>query len=328
MANYYSTRDLKKAVLRNAGELDDGNSPYDAIATTYLNKFYLGAHAGASVFDIDCGDAWAWAKADNDGILILVPPYKDGFVNVTKGSDIVTFTVPPTESVLNWKFRAENDSAFYNILVSDTPFNEFKIDSPYLGETGQKAFKIIKTDYELIPDGETKIMRLTDGFRVQNYNEVYQYADWNGKITEVSQNNLFENPINNYGYNCRPGQCAEIKYRNGVKTYRFDGVPDQNPIRLNYTYIPIPNDLVDADDNIPNIPREFRDFLEAAASYKLLLDKDDNRADSYAVMAKATLMSLVRASRHEKKMTGSRYGQSSSRPEGTRFPLGFWRGYR
>jgi len=325
MANYETTRDLIDTVLTQCGELTDGSSPYEDDVVKYLNEFNLQAHAGASMFDIDSSAAYSWAKATNDGVLILVPPYQSGFVNVTNGSNIATFTIPQGFDVSGWVFHAENDNETYRIISNGDPFSEFTLDSIYLGSTGQKAFKIYKLDYDLAPDGETKIMRLVDGFSCNSYNSYYNYADWNGKVTLVDQRTLQSRLPYNYPQIGWPLLAAEVRDRNGVKTIRFSAFVEK-PLRLTYSYIPVPNDLTNDEDSneIPNLPREFRDFLSNAATYKLMMDKDDSRANDYASMAKATLMSLVKADNIERQFTSKNRGEIRPRANQFPFPYG-WR---
>lgn len=310
MANYRSTRDLKMAVLQNAGEPTDGSSHFDALAVTYLNKFYLGSHAGSSVFNIDCNGAWTWAKADFDGSLIIYPPYKDGMIQVVNGQDWGTFTIPPDPStdIVGMLLVAQSDNESYRIIRAEAGNSIVYFDSPYISNTEEKSFSLIKDQYDLRPNGEQKILRLVDGFSVQSVSRNYGIAAYNGKINLVDERKLNEYLGFRYPKCGWPTMAAEIKDRDGLKTIRFSHYVS-HPTKVTYPYIPIPNDLVDSDEDIPRLPREFRDFLEAAATYKLLTDKDDSRASDYAAMANATLKSLVKAENVERQFTSSRRGE-------------------
>lgn len=316
MANYTSTRDLIVAVLRNCGELTEpGSSPYYDSVLEYMNKYQLDVFGASSPFGIDCGDTWNWAKADDPLTLTLLPEYATGTVSLTQDQATGTFLNVPSFDPTGWYLQATDDREVYRIRSWDNVGNIFTLDTNFIGSTGALGFRLFKLDYDLVPQTGAKIMRLADGFTTSRSQTYYDGWNSNGKISGVDERSLHTNyPF----WSCRqeiPRIFAEVKERDGIKTVRFNAYPRERTI-VRMVYIPVPNDLVDDDANIPPLPREFRAFLVAAATYDIMMDKDDTRADSYAAIAVASLKSLVRAERKEVDHTSSRRGELIPRPEG------------
>lgn len=289
--NYVSTRDLKNAVLTNCGENTDGSSECEERVLQYLNKGYLAVHAGSSVFNVAVGDAWVWAKAQNPGILILKPPVQTGTIAFTVDSDAAVFSVIPTTSLQGWYVKADGDSEWYQIITHNAGEANFQLDSAYLESTGSKEYTAICTDYEVNPG--VKIMRLIAPLIVDQ-----QQFDNNGKIYSMTEAKMMEKfPRQRIRQRVPEYFCRYFEF-DGVTRIRFNSFVASR-MRVRYDYVPVPNDLVDSDSDIPKIPREFREFLENLASYKLLLDKEDDRANAYLSMANAGLQALSIAERKE-----------------------------
>ena len=318
--NYSSTADLKQAVLANCGELTDGSSEFDSRALEYLNKAYLAVHAGSSVFNLNVGDAWIWAKAKNPGILILREPYQTGTISFVSGNDVANFSVAPTESLAGWYVRPVNDPDWYLIEEHNAGETNFTMDSEYVHSSSVQAFLAVKTDYQLSPG--QKIMRIISPFIV-DAQQGYPVSKGLSKIFSMTEAKLMEE------YPRRLLQC--IVPSCFARTYEFDGDMTVrfssyvgNKTRVRFDYIPVPNDLVDNSSDIPKVPREFRDFMEYVATYKLMLDKDDDRAQTYFGMAQAQLQALQNAERKEDSNPSQDRGRLIPRRAGYRYRAGRW----
>lgn len=299
MANYTNTQDLKQAVLTNCGELSDGSSEYDARAVTYLNKLYLAVHAGSSEYNLDCGDAWLWCRAPTPGNLTLDASLFLN-ANVTNGSQYGSFMVAPAVSYQGWHIRFEDTDFYdtYKIIAHVAGQTAFQLEDKWIQDTvANGSMHLMHLDYVLDPTGGgSKIMRLMEPFTCfvpQSYDSDRDYEIF-GVEPPVLQKRF---PISK-AFGQTPVMFSQILAVDGVKTVRFSNFVI-NTMRVQYNYIPVPNDLVDSDTNIPDLPREFRDFLESGATYKLMLDKDDDRSQVYLQMAQQKLNALVKAQRKE-----------------------------
>jgi len=56
LAQFRNSQDLKRLILRNLGELEDGTSPFDAIALDSLNQVYTSIINGGNEFDVEIDD--------------------------------------------------------------------------------------------------------------------------------------------------------------------------------------------------------------------------------------------------------------------------------
>lgn len=94
----------------------------------------------------------------------------------------------------------------------------------------------------------------------------------------------------------------------GKITVRFDSYP-LNKEMLTIDWIPVPRDLKDNTASVPIIPRKYSDILEFGASFFILLDKEDTKADAFQVLARAQLASMKKHNRAEEFRTGKDFGR-------------------
>jgi len=72
----------------------------------------------------------------------------------------------------------------------------------------------------------------------------------------------------------------------------FNAYADDERIRVELDYIPLPTELIDSDTSIPLIPREHRPVLEYGAAYYIMVDKEDQKAATYFSATKAKMMAM------------------------------------
>jgi hypothetical protein len=79
-------------------------------------------------------------------------------------------------------------------------------------------------------------------------------------------------------------------------------------------------------DSIPVIPEPFRLILDYGASFYLLTDKNDERADSYAALCKAKMLAMISANDRElSQSSGGRVGQMIPRLDMYSGPRRYWK---
>lgn len=98
----------------------------------------------------------------------------------------------------------------------------------------------------------------------------------------------------------------------GTITVRFNSYPTDKT-RVEAEHIPVPRDLKDTVGSVPVIPRKFIHTLEYGATYYLMLDKSDKRAQNYASLAAAKLKAMQKQNRKELIRASKNFGQTISR---------------
>jgi hypothetical protein len=94
----------------------------------------------------------------------------------------------------------------------------------------------------------------------------------------------------------------------GSLRVRFNAYPNDKT-RVEVTYVPVPRDLKDNSSSIPLVPRKHVDVLEDAATFYIMLLKNDDRAPTYAQLVQGKLMAMVNQHRGQMLRTGDNFGQ-------------------
>lgn len=303
MANYETTEDVVKSVLHRCGELTDGTSDYNDKALEYVNSIYQSILAGGNEFDVSLGQAWPWAKSKNPGVLILKAPVTTYNLTVTNGSTSATLSAAPTVSYLGWYAKLSGRPEFFRISAHSANSTSVTLDSQYTESSGNISVTLYKLDYDLI----SGVLRLIAPFKV--YRNQSMEGDEEGKIYGLDLSELERQYPLHLLTSRVPTYFAE-KYRTtgGTLTVRFNSVVSSDT-KVEYDYIPVPDDLTNSAGSIPLLPREFRVALDYGASYYLMTDKNDERAKNYFALAQAKMKALVAASNKEKINTSRTFGR-------------------
>lgn len=98
----------------------------------------------------------------------------------------------------------------------------------------------------------------------------------------------------------------------GTFTVRFNRYPTEKT-RFEVEYVPVPRDLKDDAASVPLIPRKHVDVLEDAATFYLMINKNDDRAQVYAGLVQGKLKAMVAQNRGSQVRTGDGFGQITPR---------------
>lgn len=145
-----------------------------------------------------------------------------------------------------------------------------------------------------------------------------------GKIFGISYESMLESwPM--FQVICDvPNRFSVTEYReDGTAVARMNAYVGENT-RCEVEYIPLCTQLQDNDTSIPLIPQAYRDYLVYGASFYLMLDKSDNRADQFAALAKAKLMALMNSDRAEVARSSQFSGKIIPRANGQFGIRRFW----
>lgn len=114
-----------------------------------------------------------------------------------------------------------------------------------------------------------------------------------------------------------PRRFAKIdEDKDGRIVVRFNSYPTTS-VRIEISYVPVPHDLVDNSVSTPLVPRKFIDILEFGAAYFLLVDKEDDKADKYATLAKLQLQAMRKQNRSEQFRESKFFGSTIPREDNT-----------
>jgi len=300
MANLRTTPDLIAAVLRNCGELTDGTSDKADDALEYLDMFHRAFHAGGNELNMDFSDVWTWAKAQYPGVLILNPPYKTGGVTLTLGSPNGTFSTPPSGSLAGWYLRIPGRAEAFRIKTHITPFAAFVLDSEYTDKSvAAGEFVAFQTDYNLVPASSDLIIRLVMPMLLARGESTQGSPEVHG--IELSRFQR-EFPLSGTPEGT-PTHFCQLYETDGLITVRMNAFPTEK-MRVEYEYVPIPTALENLVGSIPRLPHIARPIMVNAATAKIMLDKQDDRADAYAKWAIAGLGALRLQTRRSNAASG------------------------
>lgn len=104
----------------------------------------------------------------------------------------------------------------------------------------------------------------------------------------------------------------------------------ENTFMVAYTFggtnVPLNPGVTYVVDSVPVIPEPFRLILDYGASFYLLTDKNDERADNYAALCKAKMNAMISANDRElSQSSGGRVGQMIPRLDMSSGPRRYWR---
>jgi len=308
MANLTSTADIKRQILKNCGELTDGGSPYDEDGTVlgHMIDAYLKVCGASNPYDIDIGEPWAWAKSKYPLIVNLAVKYETGSISLTNNSTAASFSAGPAASQAGKFIKVTARPDWIRIASHTAAATAFTLDAAYAGETGSGlGYKAIQLDYD-IGTSSSRILRLIGPFSTE-HDQMAEDQN-SGKIHSLDQRS-FSNawPFSAIAERI-PTKFTVIHESEGVQTIRFNGFPSA-ATRCEVEWIPIPADLVDSDQSIPIIPREHRCVLEYLGTYRLMLDKEDTKAQAYLDMGRAELKSMQTGKRKIDHQSGGQRGQ-------------------
>ncbi len=156
MAQFRTTADIIDAALRNAGEVTNGNSGYEAHALTFVNRVHFSLIAGGTIplgkdVSVTIDETWPWAKSERPLVLELQPKFDSGSLTLTLGSEAGTLSAPPAYSLAGWFVRLEGQDGLYRIATHTASGAGVELDGAFPLASGSYTFTAMKLDYELTP---------------------------------------------------------------------------------------------------------------------------------------------------------------------------------
>jgi len=311
------TNELLADILFRSRELASltsslASSDYSAQALVYLNRAYYSLCLGGREF-LPPGSAtsmldWWWLRKDRPGVLTLQPVLIAGTVSVANNDGMITLSSPPAQSMESRYFQVENHPDVFRIVAHIGGAPTAILDDVYTGATAPAArYRLMRLEYSLEPD----FLRLTDLFRVFQGNG----DGWRGHtggidlIDMTTLDRLWPLRIVQSGV---PTACAMI----GGNRVRFNkaGLDETTSlIRVEYDYLARPAPLVNSAQEEPVVPVEHRAMLSDMALYFMAIDRNDDRAQTYASDGRNGIATMLREQERRLSMSDSRYGQILTR---------------
>lgn len=294
MSHYLSACDLKVDILWRAGEPTDGNSDFDTTALVYLNRVHRAICLGGSELDPAIQEDWWWLRKSPPGVLILQPEYSTGTVTVTNNNVNVTFTNAPTFDATGWFLRintAEGD--IFRVGNHDANGAAAALDSVYTGPNASGVtFRLFKLEYDIATD----VLRLISPMRIYRAERRFEILG----VEVLAMDRDYPLALVESGIPDRYAQVQEhtIRFNRSGRTTATDLV------RVEYDYLYLPDDLINSTASIPAVPLHWRPVLSDWATFWLLLDKNDNRAEMAGKAATGGLRAMANENRHKIGGTG------------------------
>jgi hypothetical protein len=286
MSNYRYTTDLIDAALFNSNETTDGTSEFEVKALEYLNRAYRSVILGGDEFVETQEQDWWWLR--KSAYLITTTP-EEGEITVTQLSTAASFTVAPTTSMAGRHLRTI-DTDIYKIATHTAGQTACTLDAPYTGASGATAYTAFQLDYDLAAD----FLKPLDPMKCYRAGDGGEYRIF-GIDNDVMEKGWPLSQINS-------GSPSYYTHRD-ENTIRFNHYAS-NPMRIDYDYIFLPEDLTAAANEEPVLPLINRKVLADITATFILMDKDDNKASSMSMVAKKGIEAMVKANRSKWARTG------------------------
>lgn len=157
MAQFRTTADVMDLALANAGEVTNGNSPYESDLLNKLNRVYHAIVSGGTValgpgLTVEIDEVWPWARARRPMSIELVPAFETGTVTLAYGSEALTFSSAPSVSVAGWYLKVDGVEGLYRIGTHTASSTSAELECHWPDSSVGGSFRVFKLDYELIPE--------------------------------------------------------------------------------------------------------------------------------------------------------------------------------
>lgn len=149
MSQFRSAADIADEVLQKCGEVTNGNSPYESLVLTYLNKAQQAIVGGGNIFSLKVDELWTWARNRWPIILELEPAYTTGTIAITQDDVNIVFSDAPATSREGWHLQILGKHTIYKVTQHSAGDPSAQLDSSMLTETGTYNFRLFKVDYEI-----------------------------------------------------------------------------------------------------------------------------------------------------------------------------------
>ncbi len=311
MANLQYSSDLMEYVLFRAGEKTDGTSDFDAQALIYINAAYRKIWQGGGEFDPSINEDWVWLRGE--GNLILQTKISTGTISVTNNSASATLSASQATDVAGWFFKVDSYEGIFKVSTHGGATDAVTLDSVYTGDTNATAsYKLVKYDYTL---ATSAIEVLSPMHTAHRNNTMVTGNRINGLSLESTP----------YPYELIAGVPEHFSQIDAT-TVRFNKYADSDMYRVDYRYKKRPDDLTDSGSEEPLVPLRHRHVIGNIALYDIWTDKNDDRADTWSLVAKQGLKAMAVENQNRLSQMDNTFGAIVSRNDDVLFENRYYRG--
>lgn len=150
MSQFRNTADVFLEVLQKSGEPLNGNSAFQTIGMTYLNRAHHAIIGGGNIFNLNVDEPWVWARSRNPIILELQPAFLSQ-ISASQGDINVYFRSASSVSLEGWHFQLLGSSTVYKITSHAAGSTAAQIDSSFIDSGGNYNARAFKLDYQVFP---------------------------------------------------------------------------------------------------------------------------------------------------------------------------------
>jgi hypothetical protein len=147
------------------------------------------------------------------------------------------------------------------------------------------------------------------------YGTSYNYGESQGLVTGIDALSMEKNfPLSQVSAGTPTEFCVIREKSDGTQVIRLNKFTDRK-MRFEVDHVAYPKSLLNNSASIPLIPRKFIRLLEFGATFYVLTDKRDAKAQSYYSLAQQTLQSMMKFNRKELERIGKNFGNIVARPD-------------
>lgn len=284
--------------LFRAGEIP-GASEWDAKAVDYLNREYRALCSGASEFLPEFVHDWWWMRGR--GVLTILPVVT-GVALMTTGSATVILSVDPGISLTGRRFKiAEHPDVF---IVQAHAGTGVTLDSVYTGPSSAAAsYQALKMTYTLDANAQALMSPIVSfrenpqisGMSPERMDELFPLSRL---LSGVPQAFALENE-------------GTIRFSHGGRT-------DGTSMRMEYSYRPQVQDLINSSSSFPLVPIQHRHVLADMILVYIYNDKNDDRMQVIGTSVRSTLGAMTADNTRRMKKIDRLAGSIQTRASNTR----------
>lgn len=308
-----SAQDLKQDVLFRGSEPINGSSAWDEKVIDYLNRVYATLAAGASEFLPEYIEDWWWLR--DEGSMLLDPVWNTGTISLTNGNDEAVLTDPPSAMLPGeWRLRVQQHRNVYVVDAFSTP--NITLDQPWVGDTGSYQFDLMHTKYTLAEGNIASLIGPMVGYEgIEQINGLTpERMDFLYPLSRLVPGPPLAFSLENEAKPTVDGSgTVVVRFSHGGRT---DGVKS----RVEYRFKPRITPLTDSGDSYPLVPEQWRQILSDMALSILLLDKNDDRSNAIALLARTGLSGMLKENRRRLAKMDEDVGKIFTRQNNGRVP--------
>lgn len=262
-------------------------SDFSTQAVLYLNDIYQQVYIGGSALMPGMQEDWWWLYATDT--ILLQPAYATGTIALTNGSTSGTLSTASSTDLTGYWIMASGYADPFQISSHVAGSASITLDVAWQGDDEVAAsYNAYKVDYDLPSD----TLRLLSPMTI--------YRGSYPNIEGLSARELATRfPLSQT--DSGPPRYFSMIDSNTVRFSHYGNLAGGEVMRIDVPYLARPSTLTGVSGEDMPMPLEYRTILSDFVTYRILLDKNDSRADAYGASARGRLQAMQRENRRRWK---------------------------